>query len=681
MSRHPSPSPPSSLGSMGSARPISALESSLGIRRKPVPASHGRSPSADAEVGPKPLLTLEATAADEIEASPAKDRRKTANFFSLWKWEFISLLTSILSFFAIIITLLVYQKRLLTEWKLPISINAVIAILSALFKGTLAIPVTEGISQLKWLWFSHQPRHLVDMDLYDKASRGAWGSVLMIFKQFRRGPKSVLASFGALLALVALAVDPFSQASVTSKPCWRAVDKVAATIPRANNYNAFGVHSGAGGTGQTIDPAMNLAAYIGVLKPPANTSVSVPVSCRTNNCTFPSDEGATFSSLGLRVLSWDITDQVVDLGTADGKGWNYTLSWGINLQLGQLLGVTSIMTPGTSFLPEGEGPWNRTSFVDVQLLGLKFKNASCEYPQCDFYGNGDVEPVAFMFSLLPCVQTFAANFTDGVYTEKLIDEQDLHLVSDMAGYQLALNRTIHNGRWMDCEGTDKQTDTNSVKVYSLAAQTNPNPPDYLPVEAWYRPECVYSIRQGASHAIAYLLGPGEFFASEEGLSFGGPQLLNGKIWLQTLWNKGRMSLESVTGFAEGLARTVSAQLRVNPSDGDEAMRAARGVTWEKETCIVFEWRWLTFLASLLVLEIIFFVAVVVVNSRSRWGADWKSSTLAVAYQNVGSATSKEGMGEIPEPELDKYLREAAKTTKVTFTDVDGRWQLRKEEEV
>lgn len=514
------------------------------------------------------------------------------------------------------------------------------------------------------------------MDLYDKASRGTWGAIVMIYKQFRRGPKSILASFGALLALVTIAVDPFSQASVTHQPCWRPVDRDA-TIPRGNNYAAFGAHSGAGADGQTLDPPMSLAAYMGVLNPPPNSSASVQVSCRTNNCTYPSDQGATFSSLGVCALAWDISNQVTDLGSEFEKGYNYTLPWGINIGKGSLLGATSTMTPGTSFLPEGEGPWNRTSFIDVQLLGANYKNASCTYPDCDDWRFG---PVAYMFSLLPCVQTFAANFTDGRYNETIIDEQVLHWVGHSVGYQLALNKTIHDGRWQECKGADKKTDTNTVKVYAPSAQGMNSPADELPVDAWHRPECVYGVGPGASQAISNFIGPDEFFYSKQALYRGEPGVFKGKIWMQNLWNNGNMSLAQVTTFAEGLARAVGARMRANPSDAaDGGLRAARGVTLGKETCIVVEWKYLSFLATLLALDLVFFVVVVAINYRNRWGADWKSSTLAVAFQNVGSATGSEG--EVPRPELDRHLREVAKSVKVSFTDVDGRWQLRKETDI
>lgn len=635
--------------------------------------------------------------------------------FSLWKWELLSLVTSLLSFIAIVITLCVFQNRVLSNssWKLPISINAIVAILSTLFKACLAMPVTEGtfssfpvkvysqcllpssrcphslqfhcshhfllgISQLKWIWFSRQPRSLEDLDLYDRASRGAWGAAAMVSKPFSRGPKPVLASFGALVALIVLATDPFSQASVSLKPCWIEADHQA-SIPRTNNYTSVAGRTGPSITDYILDAGMSLAAYMGVLNPPANSSVSVPVSCSTANCVFPSDQGATFTSLGMCTLTWDVSDQIDTLPTIpDNVGWNYTLPWGTHLTSGSMISSSSTIVPHTTFAVKGEGPWNQTSMLDVQLLGVRYKNSSCDTATCAWDINL-LKPVAYLFSLIPCVQTYAANFTDGKYWEKVIDEQYLHwVVPKPVGFQLALNRTLHSGKWQDCVGTPTATGNNTVEVY---------PPPLVgsvPRSTWYPPECVYSMRYASAGALASFIGPGDqsvngpggFFSIHQGLTFmddQGPPL--GGFWMESLWKKGNMTLESVAQFAEHLGVSITSQLR-KAAEGPDELRTQRGATLQRETCILVEWKFLSFLATILMLEVVFFISVIVVNYRSSWGADWKSSTLAVAFQNVGCATiGKEGK---PSRELDKDLHEAARSVRVLFADVDGRWQLRKE---
>lgn len=49
--------------------------------------------------------------------------------------------------------------------------------------------VGVGISQLKWQSFAAKDQVLMDMEDYDAASRGAWGSFQLLFKTQRDGQK------------------------------------------------------------------------------------------------------------------------------------------------------------------------------------------------------------------------------------------------------------------------------------------------------------------------------------------------------------------------------------------------------------------------------------------------------------------------------------------------------------
>ncbi|KAI0817888.1 hypothetical protein GGR55DRAFT_622433 [Xylaria sp. FL0064] len=47
------------------------------------------------------------------------------------------------------------------------------------------LPPSECISQLKWQWFSQQPRRLIDIEHFDAASRGPWGSLRFLCEENR----------------------------------------------------------------------------------------------------------------------------------------------------------------------------------------------------------------------------------------------------------------------------------------------------------------------------------------------------------------------------------------------------------------------------------------------------------------------------------------------------------------
>ncbi|KAF5503032.1 hypothetical protein CGCF413_v005852 [Colletotrichum fructicola] len=166
--------------------------------------------------------------------------------------------------------------------------------------------VRLGLGQLKWEWFS-QPRRLADVVLFDDASRGPWGSLMLLVKQTFRLEHSYVASIGAIITIAALAIDPFSQAMIEYRPCPQILGHEVAETPRTNNYSA--------GVDRLVvdvaaDPSMLGAIYKGLVDPEETESL-LDVKCTTGNCTFGEmGHDEYFSSLGFCHSCDDITRQV-----------------------------------------------------------------------------------------------------------------------------------------------------------------------------------------------------------------------------------------------------------------------------------------------------------------------------------------------------------------------------------
>lgn len=89
----------------------------------------------------------------------------------LWMWEILSIAMAALALVAIVITLVLHKDRSLPKWPSAITINALIAVFTAVFKACLMMPIAEGIGQLKWLWYQ-KSRPLRRIEHWDLASRG-----------------------------------------------------------------------------------------------------------------------------------------------------------------------------------------------------------------------------------------------------------------------------------------------------------------------------------------------------------------------------------------------------------------------------------------------------------------------------------------------------------------------------
>jgi hypothetical protein len=83
-----------------------------------------------------------------------------------------------------------------------------VAFLSVVAKSALLYPIAECIGQLKWEHFQKQKRPLSHMEALDSASRGPWGSFLLLWKT--RGTAK-FASIGAIVTILLLGFEPFAQ--------------------------------------------------------------------------------------------------------------------------------------------------------------------------------------------------------------------------------------------------------------------------------------------------------------------------------------------------------------------------------------------------------------------------------------------------------------------------------------
>lgn len=105
---------------------------------------------------------------DQNENAP---NQSDSRIQQLWLWEVLSIAVAALSLAAIVITLVLRRGRPLPKWPSAITINALVAVFTAIFKACLMMPIAEGIGQLKWLWYQ-KSRPLRHMEQWDLASRG-----------------------------------------------------------------------------------------------------------------------------------------------------------------------------------------------------------------------------------------------------------------------------------------------------------------------------------------------------------------------------------------------------------------------------------------------------------------------------------------------------------------------------
>ncbi|KAI8952593.1 hypothetical protein F4801DRAFT_599768 [Xylaria longipes] len=203
-----------------------------------------------------------------------------------WLWEILSIVLSGICIILIFVILKIYEQKPVPKFTYGITLNAIISTLTTFSKSFLLVTVAGAISQLKWRWFQNtEGRRVFDTQLFDDASRGPYGSLIFLARPSRWS----LASIGALISILALAFEPFTQQLITY-PTRKTKDSTPGAEPpnlyRAKSYLA-------GPPYVTVAELQN--RLVATLWDPTNEAESFATAhCSTGNCTWEEFESLAF---------------------------------------------------------------------------------------------------------------------------------------------------------------------------------------------------------------------------------------------------------------------------------------------------------------------------------------------------------------------------------------------------
>jgi hypothetical protein len=185
------------------------------------PKAHSYEPAQVTEVGSEP----QAATTIEHKRHPVYSPRE-------WLFESISSILALIFLIGIVIIFWYMDNKPLSAWHGRVSLNATISILTTACTTALMHGVSTFIGQSKWLHFKNGPRKLADLETFDGASRGVWGSILLLTTV-----KWNIATIGALITILRLAFSPFAQQVVLieQRPIIFSSDN--ATFGYAHNYS------------------------------------------------------------------------------------------------------------------------------------------------------------------------------------------------------------------------------------------------------------------------------------------------------------------------------------------------------------------------------------------------------------------------------------------------------------
>jgi hypothetical protein len=534
-------------------------------------------------------------------------------------------LTSLGTIVAVLISL---KDKPLSNW--PIGLTFV-TVLSKIASAALILPISEAIGQLKWSWFhGTNSQDAFDFEIFDKASRGAWGSFLLLCRTKGRS----LAALGALLTVLLLAIDTFFQ-QVTDLPTrWTLYGSSSA--PQVIRYEPHYVKEFMNGDEATQpDQAfMTIADAFFTsngTKPVVlgnGTRPEIPLSCPTSNCTWPvlqtlgmcsqcmeAPQLITYACLDTRI-DWtsklNSTASSYPNATACGYFLNATSTEPV-LMSGYILGEDGN--------PEGEALLMRTVPLTTNpkrdtLWGGSINFKDVRNPIVDALISTTVDITQVHANMKPtihecivtwCVKTIeSSSYWEGTYRETVTNT--------------FVNRTAQGSPW-----STFWYDDGSIEFTYLENVTISPPPIGLESSklAWGLSDTTMI------NAIVIFdrFFPAFMTAAEDSKRpllrwrLGHPTEVRTKLLDTNPW----LAPNNITQHLDGLTTALTNAVRSNSASSI----SVRGNAFARETYVAVRWTWLSFPLAMLGLSVIFLAATIVKTSK---GADhdfgmWKTSAM------------------------------------------------------
>ena len=578
-----------------------------------------------------------------------------------WWMEIGTCCLFLMALVAITVTLHPHQGKPLPQWPYRLSVNTLISIYVVVLKGTVLLVAAAGLGQLKWRWLQNS-RPLQDLVIHDEATHGPLGALTLLWRLRFRHP---LSSVGALITLVTLAVDPFTQQIIHYYDCSIAMNGLQAAISRTNVY-------------RWTNPDLEAVISDAIVSPHGLVN---PI-CVTGNCTFKE-----YGSVGYCSSCIDITQDLIIRSTIVKS--NYTDNYvgntlnpngtetpesitypgfmeNTNVSVSTSLpsGLSVSTYPGTKFNITATGIFNLSvsekEYRVEMIVGKQFKlldPATGQPPtrcdtveakntwRCRGYG-------AASCSLSPCVRTYTSTIEAGKLHETRVSisnstwgatippptdpSNPFGMYVPYLGMADTMCLSAHKRQSLLKAGYHLDPSTRWL-AYKLTfdpesgnISTNASFPESMLVN-----ECIYIL----GNAFVYNLWNDfmiKFFEStlegDAGHS-GAIEDLKGSQNLQTIYNYGDVSFDRVNSTFQNISDSITNYFRQNGLS--KYSDPAKGVVLQDQTCLSVQWAWLAFPSALVLLTLIFFV-ITVIDTRPTGNRApmWKSSPLAFYFHGL-----------------------------------------------
>jgi hypothetical protein len=560
------------------------------------------------------------------------------NVFKRWLFEIVSWCISAACMVAIICIYLRIKDHPLSQSESYLNWTNVLGKVSS---AALIVPTSEALGQLKWNWF-HESKAMWDFEIFDKASRGPLGALMLLFRTKGRS----LAALGALLIVLLLAIDTFFQQVATFPSKWT-LHELPGEIPYVIRYDPpFQLEFQGGWETARYDsnimPVVLPFLYMNGSKPiPFGTNFrpDIPLSCHTSNCTWPTYDTLAVCSKCEEVSDLiDITFACLDTTVDWSTKWEGPLSkvpYPNNTVCGHFLNVTSdlpILLSGYTVRTNGSDIHDETLLLrTIPLTTLSNKSR--------LYDVGSVAFKSIRNPILNALIASAANGVESVYQNKtpIVHEcvlalcvQTIESFYDLGGYKERIISSYYNttngpknpwvswevpfgdgvGTWLgydeDVTIIPAKNDSNDIKPTDTTIEYGANNISASALMFMFEDFFPASLSVNNVSAIPrlryrdYDIGPCQRYVPF------------------SPW----MAPNNLTRHVEKLAIAMTNRMR-----SSESNKMLQGKAFYSEQYVLVRWEWLIFPFLLLVLSLVFLLSTIIKTSKDTSTGIWKTSAM------------------------------------------------------
>ncbi|KAL4895068.1 hypothetical protein BDV59DRAFT_211901 [Aspergillus ambiguus] len=553
-----------------------------------------------------------------------------------WMWEIVSMTLSTLWFLAMVIVLRYYDQKELPSFPQGLTLNTIISILATSSKSALLCTIGTSVGQLKWLWFSGgRERPLYDLQSFDDASRGPWGSMMALMRRPRKG--HFLISLAATITMISFAFDPFTQQILKFPVRQAPSDSSIATAKQA-------ILPWIPMNGET-DEAMINAINAGIY----STEFELDPMCPSGNCIWP-----PFQSAGWCNKCEDVTSQATLVGCD-------IASFNISRYEDQTVPCNITFPDGSWINSDVQGFWNETAHAQVLSIPsmlIATVNNQIDGPYLNQTILGVYSPLsAFVFIkfavdsafvaetypakelpklmeitratecvLSPCVRTYDISVSGGVPSTQtsLPEFGEIFHPEDYPGLEAVLQ--LHRV---------KLSEEESERITACWKPEQGGSVDVLLTEETW--PITSNLWNNDLRFAGCPVSSSTYYDFLEKICSSYVYNASGQTWRSAYWSPPegdlpsasllRVSRSNFSYIMGNIAASMTKYAR------DLSNQTAYGTVYESRTYVSVDWAFLTLPAALILFGFVFLASTITVNSRQNLSL-WKTSLFPVLYHGL-----------------------------------------------